>query len=78
MDGQVCFDTVLLVSYFTSKVIIIMLWIVFLSDIIVHDLQIVTAVSVIQKLPEIARSTITSPEVMAFYEHLTSKSYNAR
>ena len=38
-------------------------------------LKIVTAVSVIQKLPEIARATTTSPEVMAFYEHLTSKRY---
>ena len=40
--------------------------------------QIVTAVSIIQKLPEIARSTTTSPEVQAFYEQLTSKRYNAR
>ena len=37
--------------------------------------QIVTAVSIIQKLPEIARSMTTSPEVLAFYEHLTSKNY---
>ena len=37
-----------------------------------------TAVSIIQKLPEIARSTTTSPEVLAFYEHLTRKNYNAR
>ncbi|XP_067019318.1 uncharacterized protein [Acropora muricata] len=42
------------------------------------DGQIVTAVSVIQKLPEIARSTKISTEVMAFYEHLTSKRCNAR
>lgn len=39
--------------------------------------MIVTAVSIIQKLPEIARSTTTSPEVQAFYEQLTSKCYNA-
>ncbi|CAB4006609.1 Hypothetical predicted protein [Paramuricea clavata] len=37
------------------------------------DGQIVTAVSIIQKLPEIARSTTTSPSVTAFYEHLTRK-----
>lgn len=42
------------------------------------DGQIVMAVSVIQKLPEIARSTKTSTEVMAFYEHLTSKGSNTR
>lgn len=42
------------------------------------DGQIVTAVSIIQKLPEIARSTTTSPEVQAFYEQLTSKRYNTR
>ncbi|XP_068680848.1 uncharacterized protein [Montipora foliosa] len=42
------------------------------------DGQIVTAVSVIQKLPEIARSTKTSTEVMAFYEHLTSKRCNVQ
>jgi len=42
------------------------------------DGQIVTAVSGIQKLPEIARSPKISTEVMAFYEHLTSKRCNAR
>lgn len=41
-------------------------------------LQIVTAVSVIQKLPEIAQATTTSPEVRTFYEHLTSKRYSTR
>ena len=40
--------------------------------------QIVTAVSVIQKLPEIAQATTTSPEVTTFYDHLTSKRYSAR
>ena len=49
-----------------------MLW---LSFILWCWLKIVTAVSVIQKLPEIARATTTSPQVMAFYEHLTSKRY---
>ncbi|CAB4028732.1 Hypothetical predicted protein [Paramuricea clavata] len=39
------------------------------------DGQIVTAVSIIQKLPEIARSTTTSPSVTAFYEHLTRKGH---
>ncbi|XP_044171989.1 uncharacterized protein LOC114958965 [Acropora millepora] len=42
------------------------------------DGQIVTAVSIIQKLPEIARSTTTSPEVLAFYEHFSRKNYNAQ
>ncbi|XP_068727677.1 uncharacterized protein [Montipora capricornis] len=42
------------------------------------DGQIVTAVSIIQKLPEIARSMDTSAEVKAFYEHLTSKRSHAR
>lgn len=41
-------------------------------------MQIVTAVSVIQKLPEIARATTTSPQVIAFYEHLTNKRYSNR
>lgn len=40
------------------------------------DGQIVTAVSVIQKLPEIARATTTSPQVIEFYEHLTNKHYS--
>lgn len=40
------------------------------------DGQIVTAVSVIQKLPEIARATTTSPQVIEFYEHLTNKRYS--
>ena len=45
---------------------------------IIDHFQIVTAVSIIQKLPEIARSTNTSPEVLGFYEHLTSKRSHAR
>lgn len=40
------------------------------------DGQIVTAVSVIQKLPEIVRATTTSPQVIEFYEHLTNKRYS--
>ena len=51
---------------------IIMLWIVLWSDVSVHCLQIVIAVLVIQKLLEIAKSTATSSEVMAFNEHVTS------
>ncbi|XP_020905918.1 uncharacterized protein LOC110244095 [Exaiptasia diaphana] len=42
------------------------------------DGQIITGVSIIQKLPEIARKTTTCPEVRAFYEHLTSKRNNIR
>ncbi|XP_068690567.1 uncharacterized protein [Montipora foliosa] len=42
------------------------------------DGQIVTAASVTQKLPEIARATTTSPQVIEFYEHLTNKRYSNR
>ncbi len=44
----------------------------------VHCFQIVTAVSIIQKLPEIARATATSTNVAEFYQHLTTKGYRVR